>query len=391
VIQSHLSQRPAAAVEDRVSMTQPANVRQVMASTVAVLFVIFMAWFIIQIRSTLVLLLIGILFASAIEPLVNRLRRRGFSRGQSIVLVYLGLLGIIALVVLAVAPPLVGQATNLYDDIPNLLDDLEVQAQRSNSEFIQDQGLRAVNEARDAYGRVRANPPIEQDQALSFATSVGGGLFTTVTVLIVAFYWMSEKAIVKRLVLGLFPIDRRDRAHALWDEIESRIGGWTRGQLTLCLFIGVVSTIAYRLIGLDFWLALGLFAGITEIIPFLGPVLGGAAAFLVAITDSWQKALIVLIFTIVLQQVEGAFLVPRVMKNAVGMTPLTVILAVLIGGSIAGPLGSILAIPVGAACQVLVGELLRGRADDPDTRSRIAASAPMDAAAPATVDTPPTT
>jgi predicted PurR-regulated permease PerM len=90
-----------------------------------------------------------------------------------------------------------------------------------------------------------------------------------------------------------------------------------------------------------------------------------------------------------LQQVEGAFLVPRVMKNAVGMTPLTVILAVLIGGSIAGPLGSILAIPVGAACQVLVGELLRSRADDPDTRSRAAATVPIDAAPPAAVDTPP--
>lgn len=352
-------------------MKQPANVRQVMASTAAVLFVIFVAWFIVQIRSTLVLLLIGILFASAIEPLVNRLRRRGFSRGQSILLVYLGLLGVVALIVIAVAPPLVRQATNLFNDIPSILDDLEDQAKRSNSEFIQDQGLRAVNEARDAYVRIQENPPIEQDQALSFATSVGGGLFTIVTVLIVAFYWMSEKAIAKRLILGLFPIERRDRAHALWDEIESRIGGWTRGQLTLCLFIGVISAIAYRVIDLEFWLALGLFAGITEIIPFVGPVLGGTAAFLVAITDSWQKAVVVVVFAIVLQQVEGAFLVPRVMRNAVGMTPLTVILAVLIGGSVAGPLGAILAIPVGAACQVLVGELLRGRADDPDTRNRI--------------------
>jgi predicted PurR-regulated permease PerM len=156
----------------------------------------------------------------------------------------------------------------------------------------------------------------------------------------------------------------------LWDEIESRIGGWTRGQLLLCLVIGVLSTAAYWLFGLNFWLALGLFAGITEIIPFLGPILGGGAAVMVALTESWQKAVAVLIFAIALQQLEGAFLVPRVMKNAVGMTPLTVILAVLIGGSLAGPLGAILAIPVGAASQVLVGELLYNRADDPDNRAR---------------------
>jgi predicted PurR-regulated permease PerM len=366
-------------------MTDQFNVRKVMVLTAAVLLVLFIAWFIIQIRSTLVLFLIGILFASAIEPLVNRLRRRGIGRGQSILLVYLGLLAIISLLVVLIAPSLAHQATNLYNDIPSILENLREEAKRSNSEFIQDQGVRAADEAERAYNRIRANPPIEQDQALAFATSVGGGLFTVVTVLIVAFYWMTEKAIAKRLILGLFPIQQRDRAHSLWDEIEYRLGGWTRGQLTLCLFIGVISTVAYWLIGLEFWLALGLFAGITEIIPFVGPVLGGAAAMIVAITDSWQKAIMVLVFTIVLQQLEGAFLVPRVMKNAVGMTPLTVILAVLIGGSIAGPLGSILAIPVGAACQVLVGELLRGRADDPDTRSRITSQQVPE---PATADPP---
>jgi predicted PurR-regulated permease PerM len=362
-------------------MTPQPNVRQVMINTAGVLLVLFVAWFIVQIRSTLLLLLIGILFASAIEPLVNRLRRRGLSRGQSIILVYVSLLAILSLLIVAIAPSLIHQATTLYNDIPDILDNLREEAKKSNSEFIQDQGVRAVDEAERAYIRIRANPPIEQDQALAFATSIGGGLFTIATVLIVAFYWMTEKAIIKRLVLGLFPIVYRDRVHALWDEIESRLGGWTRGQLTLCLFIGVISTVGYWLIGLDFWLALGLFAGITEIIPFVGPVLGGIAAMTVAITDSWQKAILVLVFTIALQQLEGAFLVPRVMKNAVGMTPLTVILAVLIGGSIGGPLGAILAIPVGAACQVLIGELLRGRADDPDTRTRIGATSASEPAA----------
>jgi predicted PurR-regulated permease PerM len=178
---------------------------------------------------------------------------------------------------------------------------------------------------------------------------------------------MTEKAIIKRLVLSLVPLDKRDRAHSLWDEVEFRLGGWTRGQLFLCLVIGLLSAIGYYLIGLDFWLALGIFAGITEIIPFFGPIIGGAAAMTVALTISWQKALIVLAFVVALQQLESAFLVPRVMRNAVGMTPLTVILAVLVGGALYGPLGSILAIPIGAAVQVFVQYLLRARADDPDS------------------------
>ena len=124
----------------------------------------------------------------------------------------------------------------------------------------------------------------------------------------------ADKAIIKRLVLGLFPLDKRDRAHSLWDEIEARLGGWTRGQLLLMLVIGVLSAVGYSLIGLDFWLALGIWAGITEIIPFIGPFLGGTAAVTVALTQSWEKAVIVLVFVILLQQLEGAFLVPRVMR-----------------------------------------------------------------------------
>jgi predicted PurR-regulated permease PerM len=188
---------------------------------------------------------------------------------------------------------------------------------------------------------------------------------------------MTEKAIIKRVVLGLFPLTSRDRAHAIWDEIEARLGGWTRGQLLLCLVIGAFSAAGYFLIGLEFWLALGIWAGLTEIIPFIGPFLGGAVAVTVALTDSWQKAAMVVVFVILLQQLEGAFLVPRVMRNAVGMTPLTVILAVLIGGAVAGPIGSVLAIPVGAAVQVVVQDLLRNRADDPDSVSPVTVPATL--------------
>jgi predicted PurR-regulated permease PerM len=188
--------------------------------------------------------------------------------------------------------------------------------------------------------------------------------------MIIAFYWMTEKAIIKRIVLGLLPFSRRDRAHALWDQIEYRLGGWTRGQLVLCLTIGALSTVGYFLLGLQFWLALGILAGITEIIPFIGPFLGGGTAVAIAFTESWQKALAVAVFAIVLQQLEGAFLVPRIMRNAVGLTPLTVILAVLVGGSLGGPLGAVLAIPVGAAVQVLVQDLLRSRAEATDSALR---------------------
>jgi predicted PurR-regulated permease PerM len=132
-----------------------------------------------------------------------------------------------------------------------------------------------------------------------------------ITVLIVAFYWLTEKTLIKRAFINAIPATGRERVYHAWEEIEKRIGGWARGQLTLMLIVGVVSTIAYGAMGLDFWLALGLIAGLTEAIPFIGPFIGGGAAVAVALTDSFEKVILVIVFVVILQQIEGALLVPR--------------------------------------------------------------------------------
>lgn len=358
---------------------------RVMVNTAAVLFVIGVAWVLIQIRPILIILLLGIILGTAIEPLVMRLRRFGLSRGQGIMLVYLAILSVLGLTMFLIVPPLVQQAVDLFNDVPNIIENLRAQAVSSNSEFIRTSGVRSLDRALRAYDELQTNPPIEGSTAYRLVSSAVGIIFTTFSVMIVAFYWMTEKSIVKRLVLDLFPLDKRERAHAVWDEIEFKLGGWTRGQVILCLSIGVTSAIAYRLVGLEFWLALGIWAGLTELIPFIGPILGGSAAFIVALADSWQKAVIVVIIVIVLQQLEGAVLVPRVMRNAVGMTPLSVILAVFIGGTLLGIIGAVIAIPIAAALQVLIQTLLRARAEqdiDQEPWTGLLATSPPARAAP---------
>ena len=349
---------------------RPISPARVMANTAAVLFVLGMAWLLVQIRSIILLLILGIVLAAAIEPLVYRLRRKGLSRGQAIMTVYVGLIALVSLGIYLLFPPLIRQAGALFDSVPALLLDLEDQARASDNQFIRTSGRRTIDQIGDAVDDFLRNPPIETTTALGFITSAVGIVFTLITVMIVAFYWMTEKAIIKRVILGLFPLDRRDRAHALWDTIEAKIGGWTRGQLILCTTIGLISAIAYSPYVLDvqFWLALAIFAGLTELIPFIGPFLGGGAAAVIALTSSPEKALIVVLFVIVLQQLEGAFLVPRVMRNAVGLTPLTVVLAVLIGSALGGPVGAILGIPVAAAVQVLLQNILYGSNEDPLAR-----------------------
>ncbi len=336
---------------------------RIVISTAAVLGVIAVAWVLIQIRSVIFLLLLGIVFAAAVEPIVFRLRRAGLRRGQAILLVYVAIFSVIGFGFYFLVPQLLGQVGALDEAIPDIFTKLRQRALDNGNAFIRQTGYQTLLRIEGTYMRLRSSPDIAQDQAVGAATSVLGLLFALVSLMIVAFYWMTEKATIKRVALSLFPLSRRARAHAIWDEIEFRIGGWTRGQLLLMLIIGVCSGLAYYAIDLRFWLALAIWAGVTEAIPFIGPFIGGGTAALIALADSPEKALQVVVFAIVLQQIEGAVLVPRVMKNAVGMSPLTVVLAVLIGGSLAGIVGSLLAIPIGAAVQVLVSNLLRLRDD----------------------------
>lgn len=343
-----------------------------MLYTVAVLVVLAIAYLVSQLGTVLVTVVLSIILASAIEPIVYRLRRRGLGRGQSILVVYVALLLTIGFGLYAILPSVVRQGGALIENIPSILNTLEDQAEVSENRFVRETGTATVQRVQQFYRDTQESPPIAGATAFQLVTSTFGLLFTFITTLILAFYWLTEKAIIKRLFLGLLAPRFRGRAHGIWDSVEAKLGGWTRGQLVLCLAIGMASAIAYSplLLDLPFWLALALWSGITELIPFIGPWLGGSAAATVALTQSFEIALLVVAFVVVLQQVEGAWLVPKVMKNAVGLTPLTVIFAVQVGGAIGGPVGAILAIPIAGAFQVIVQDLLAARKESLDFGDR---------------------
>jgi hypothetical protein len=160
--------------------------------------------------------------------------------------------------------------------------------------------------------------------------------------------------------------------------------------------IGVTATIGYAIMDVKFWPLLGLWAGITEIIPILGPWLGGVPAVIIALTQSWEKAALVVGFVVLLQMMENAILVPRVMRGAVGLSPLTVFIAILAGTEFAGVAGALLAIPVAAAIQVLISnytearreERLAGLSSLPGWRWMRGSVAPVAAVAPASAAVP---
>lgn len=352
---------PHCASRSVIRMSTKPYILRVTIATILVISILVAAWFVWQIRSILLILAIGILFGAIVDPLIVRLRRIGLTRGQALLLLYVLFFAIIGTALYYASPLLVRQISNFDSAIPEIFENLKNQALSASNGTIRRSAYRAISQVEQAWNSFRSNPNVNPDQAFSVVNSVLGASLSVISALIVTFYWTVEKVSIKRAVLGLFPFSARARAHAIWDEVEFRIGGWARGQLMLMIAIGIISGTVYYAIDLRFWLALAIFAGITEVIPYIGPILAGAAAAAVALTESPQQAILVIILVFAIQQLEGALLVPRIMKHAVGMTPLTVILAVLIGNQLGGPAGSIIAIPIGASVQVVVSSLLRTR------------------------------
>ncbi len=337
------------------------TVGRVMLFTAAALFVIFLANLLTKVVDLLFLLLIGILLATAVDPVARALRRIGLNRPASILSVYLLIFLIVGGLISYLIPPIVNQATDFFTNLPRVADNLQRRYGASDIAWVRDLAAAGAQRLRDFSDHPPDVSGVVKDKAVNVLSSVFGGLLSLVTVLLISFYWLTERALIRRALLGFVPVQRRTRVNDIWTHIETKLGAWFRAQLILCAIIGVSSAVGYGIMGLQFWPLLALIAGVTEIIPILGPWIGGVPAILIALTVSPVKALIVAVFIIVLQQIEGNVLVPRIQGDAVGLTPLPVILAILAGTTLAGPIGGILAVPIAAIIQVLIHDLLIAR------------------------------
>lgn len=324
------------------------------------LLTLFLAYLLLKIQIVITLLIAGILLATVIGGPVERLHKRfNLGRGPAILIIYLLILGGFGLFFYLLIPPIASEAARLARDFPNRIDTLRGQVEASNNPIIRNGATRIFDIVNSNAGSASGVPSAAPGVAFGVLQGVGGALVTLFTLFLIAFYWLTEKSLVKRAVVSIFPARQHQRALSLWNQVEGKLGAWIRGQLILMAVVGVLATIAYGLMGLPFWLVLGVIAGLTEAIPNVGPILGAVPAVILALTEDWKLALAVVAFVIVLQLLENAVLVPRIMKGTVGLTPLTIILAILAGSEFQGVVGALLAIPVAGAIQVILSDLLR--------------------------------
>jgi predicted PurR-regulated permease PerM len=305
-----------------------------------------------------VLVFVSVLLASALEPIVGWIRGHvPLGRGPTILFVYAAFFAVVLGLAFLVAPAAIGQFNEAIGRLPAFLD----RAREWAAELRPAALAASVGALVGAAERTLTPPPPGPDEVVEVGLTVAEVAVSVGSVLAIVFFWLVEHARLQRYALAFLPLERRAGAREAWNAVETRLGLWVRGQLTLMAVMGIATGIAYTVLGLPSPLLLALIAAICEAIPIVGPLLGAVPAVLVAVTISPELALLVAGVYVVLQVVEGNVLVPIVMRNTIGISPFLVIVSLLVGAAIGGVPGALLAVPVVATIEIIL-ERLQARA-----------------------------
>lgn len=314
-------------------------------------------WLVFFIRDIIAIFFVALILSSVIDPLADWFEVRKVPRAAAVLIVYLALFSILGLVIGVLVPPLVQEIRDLTSNFSAVWDRLvsgaqlfrEYSAQNGLSQNIEE-GLTTVQSVLTrALGGV-------------FSTIVGifGGVVSFAVILVLTFYMVVQEDAFRKFFKVLVPEQYQIFVSTVLGKIQRKISAWIKGQLILSLVIGVAAYIGLSIVGVNYALVLGLLAGIMELVPYVGPFLGGLVAVFFALSQSLTKAFLVVLLFVVIQQVENNILVPKVMQRAVGLNPIVSILALIIGAKLAGIPGALFAIPVATALDVVVREVLHG-------------------------------
>jgi predicted PurR-regulated permease PerM len=303
-----------------------------------------------------VLILVSMFLAVGLSPAVERLKRMGVSRRWAVALVFLGLVLFFAGFVAAMVPPLTRQITGFIDDLPRYISQLQ-----SNQRIAElDQRFQLLQRGQEAI----ADPNFQGNLA-NWAVGVGrvaiSGIFSMLTILILTLYFLSALPQIKTFFYRLAPRTRRARVALLGDEVLDRIGGYVGGQVTVSFIAGVTSYVFLQILGMPYALALALIVAVTDLIPLIGATIAAVLVTLVGFLTGVPEGIACAIFFLIYQQVENYVIAPRIMKRSVDVQPAVTIVAALIGGTLLGVVGALLAIPTAAAISLIIREVFMPR------------------------------
>ena len=333
---------------------------QVVLATIFVVCVFLTFWLLYSLREVLFLFFVAIVVGTAIRPAVEWLHRRGISRATGIIFIYILMAGLLAGFVAMIFPLLADQAAEISKTLPEYYTSLRSALINSDNRLLQNIGWRVPSQVTFLISR---DPNTEEvldqvGQTLLYTNILLKGILGTLAIFLLAYYWTQESNLIMRSLLRIMPSQRRKKIREFLQLAETKLGGYIRGQGLLCVAVGIAAFIAYLLIGLPYLLVLAIFAGVMEMVPIFGPALGAIPAFLVALSIDPTKAIWVVVATAIIQLLENAVLVPRIMRHSMGVNPIIVLLSLIAFSSVFGFVGALLALPLAAIIQLLISRVV---------------------------------
>ncbi len=328
------------------------------------LAILFGFWALWVLRDLVLVIITAVIIASSIEPAVKFLGRYRIHRIPAVLGVYISLTGLLIGLFYAFVPPVIGELIDFSQNLPNVAKELNLNFFTGNAS--------ALEKGETFITQVAEGAPVKDlfatlskisSSSKGFAGAVGtvfGGLFSFILIVVLSFYFAMQERGIENFLKIVIPFGKEDYVINLWERSKVKIGKWMQGQLLLGVLIFILVYLGLTIFGVPYALLLALVAGVLEIIPVFGPIIAAIPGVALAFsTGGTTLALMVAGFYLLVQQFESNLIYPLVVQKIVGVPPILVILALIIGFQLAGFLGVLISVPVVAAIMELVEDIER--------------------------------
>ncbi len=295
-----------------------------------------------------------------LNPFISMLQRRRIPRLAGVALTYFGFMAVVVLIGLVMWPAVHDQGQNLADRWPDIRTKMETWVD-NRAEGLKGSPFEFDRQrVTEAFSNTDVSVRDQIDQVAKVGVKVFHALLIIILTPIFAFYLLVDLPHLKQVADGLIPTAARDEVLVLARRMNAAVGGFFRGQLVVALIVGILASVGLFIIGLPFWLLIGMVAGFFNMIPLIGPYIGGIPALVIALTTKEPiTAVWVILIMVTVQQIDNHFISPLVMHRVVKLHPVLVMLALLLGGTLGGFFGLLVAVPTAAILKILVGHLWR--------------------------------
>lgn len=326
-------------------------------SVIKILILLLIVWFVVEIKEVIIILFLALLISAILEPLVKYLTVRKIPKVIAAVVVYLVIIGFVGTIISLMVVPINEQFQELGTAMPVYIEKIasgEVLGLKTLSENDPYLFAEIIKELKSVQSAMLS---MTTTSVYSSITSLIGGLFGFVVVLVISFYLIVEEESLKKTVKMIVPAHYQPYLVQLLRKIQNKIGYWARAYLLMAGIVWILSFTVLMILGIPYALILSLIAAFTEIVPMVGPLIAAIpAVFIAFFAKSPLVAVFVFIGYEIINMIESHILIPKIMQKAVGLNPVFVILVVLIGARLGGIMGILLAIPVTTAISVFIAD-----------------------------------